>query len=139
MKRIGPGNARSTLAALDSMDRGALVERWETFYGCAAPRHAQATLLKGALAWECQRVLQPRIGRVLRASSKALGAGGTSRTRPPGPGTRLLREWQGVTHRVTVVSDGFEYNGALYRSLTAIARRITGTPWSGPLFFGLRR
>lgn len=55
-----------------------------------------------------------------------------------GPGTRLLRDWQGQTHHVTVLAQGFEYNNMTYRSLTAIARQITGTAWSGPLFFGLR-
>ncbi len=55
------------------------------------------------------------------------------------PGTRLLREWQGRTHQVTVLASGFEWNGVRYRSLSAIARSITGTAWSGPLFFGLRR
>ena len=54
------------------------------------------------------------------------------------PGTRLLREWQGRTHHVTVLVSGFEYDGQAYRSLTAIARAITGSAWSGPLFFGLR-
>ena len=54
------------------------------------------------------------------------------------PGTRLLREWQGQTHHVTVLAQGFEYGGQPYRSLTAIARKITGTAWSGPLFFGVR-
>jgi len=58
------------------------------------------------------------------------------------PGTRLLREWRGQTHHVTVVASGtgscFDYAGVTYSSLTAIARVITGTAWSGPLFFGLR-
>ena len=61
------------------------------------------------------------------------------RVRPLAPGTRLLREWQGATHHVTVGAAGFAYRGANYRSLSAIARRITGTAWSGPLFFGLSR
>ena len=54
------------------------------------------------------------------------------------PGTRLLREWQGRTHHVTVVPDGFEYAGKVWRSLSAIAKSITGTAWSGPVFFGLK-
>lgn len=57
---------------------------------------------------------------------------------PLAPGTRLLREWQGQTHHVTVLASGFEYSGRTWRSLTAISRSITGTAWSGPLFFGLR-
>ena len=61
-----------------------------------------------------------------------------AKARPLTPGTRLLREWQGATHHVTVKAKEFEYAGATYPSLTAIAKRITGTAWSGPLFFGLR-
>ena len=54
------------------------------------------------------------------------------------PGTVLVREWQGTTHRVTVVADGFIWNGGSHSSLFAIARAITGTKWSGPRFFGIR-
>ena len=54
-------------------------------------------------------------------------------------GTRLVREFNGETHTVTVQQTGFEYNGQLYKSLTAIAVKITGTRWSGPAFFGLKR
>jgi hypothetical protein len=56
----------------------------------------------------------------------------------PIAGTRLIRQWQGVEHCVTVLDDGVEYDGAKYRSLSAIARAITGTRWNGPAFFGLR-
>lgn len=54
------------------------------------------------------------------------------------PGTRLLREWQGRTYHVTVIASGFEFGGKVWRSLSAIARSITGTAWSGPALFGLR-
>ena len=54
-------------------------------------------------------------------------------------GTRLVREWRGVTHTVLVHADGFEWNGRRYRSLTIVAREITGAHWSGPRFFGLRK
>jgi hypothetical protein len=54
------------------------------------------------------------------------------------PGTRLIRQWENKTHQVTVGEAGFEYNGECYKSLSVIARLITGTRWSGPLFFGLR-
>jgi Protein of unknown function (DUF2924) len=64
--------------------------------------------------------------------------------KPPQPislkaGTRLVREWRGVTHTVLVQAQGFEWNGRRYRSLTIIAREITGAHWSGPRFFGLRK
>ena len=54
------------------------------------------------------------------------------------PGARLVREWHGVTHTVTVTEDGFEYAGISYPSLTKIAKKITGAHWSGPRFFGTR-
>ncbi|QDZ00574.1 DUF2924 domain-containing protein [Nitratireductor mangrovi] len=56
---------------------------------------------------------------------------------PPAPGTRLMREWNGRMHVVDITEDGILFDGKLYRSLTAVARRITGTHWSGPRFFGL--
>lgn len=55
------------------------------------------------------------------------------------PGTQLIREWQGVVHTVTVKQQGFDYQGAHYKSLSEVARLITGTRWSGPTFFGLNR
>jgi hypothetical protein len=139
MTRIGAELARSTLATLWDLDREALVERWSQFYGHRAPRHAQVALLKGAIAWECQRILQPHGGGLKRTLLEVRRSGAASPIKRLTPGTRLLREWQGETRQVTVVAAGFEYDGTLYKSLSAIARRITGTPWSGPLFFGLRR
>ena len=60
-------------------------------------------------------------------------------TRPlPRAGTILVREWQGTTHHVTVTDDGFLWNGKPHRSLSSIARALTGTTWNGPRFFGLR-
>jgi hypothetical protein len=56
----------------------------------------------------------------------------------PRTGTILVREWQGTTHHVTVVNDGFLWNGQTHRSLSNIARAITGTKWNGPRFFGMR-
>lgn len=55
------------------------------------------------------------------------------------PGTRLLRTWRGQTYTVTVADPGFLYNGKTYNSLSVVAREITGTPWSGPVFFGLKK
>ena len=73
-----------------------------------------------------------------------LGSEGSDRQKPAPPislkaGTRLVREWRGVTHIVLVHADGFEWNGLRYRSLTIIAHKITGAHWSGPRFFGLRK
>src|ERR1700676_204096 len=87
----------------------------------------------GGLRPEPQRQLR-RIAREFKDTAEA-----TIRARPElKPGSRLLREWQGRTYEVLVLDDGFSWQGTRYRSLSAIARQITSTAWSGPLFFGLK-
>lgn len=128
-----------SLAELAAMDRTQLVDRWAAVFDHPAPRHAQVGLLRGALAWRIQMEAIAGTGRAdrlvrgLRRSTAGVAPAVTL-----APGTRLLREWQGQTHHVTVQASGFEYAGRTWRSLTAISREITGTAWSGPLFFGLR-
>ena len=77
-----------------------------------------------------------------RLLARALGDGNDtpelSATPLPRAGTILMREWHGITHHVTVTEDGFLWNGKPHRSLSSIARAITGTAWNGPRFFGLR-
>ena len=91
-------------------------------------------LARGGLRPEPQRQLR-RIAQQI----KDIGAA-TIRARPElKPGTRLVREWQGQSYDVLVLDDGFSWQGMRYRSLSAIARQITGTAWSGPLFFGLKQ
>jgi hypothetical protein len=129
------------LPALESMDRVALAERWESTFGCPAPRSCQAPLLRGAIAWHLQtQALRQSVGarEVDRVAKGLRRAVASSASASLSPGTRLLREWQGQTHHVTVLDSGFEYDGQVYRSLTAVSRAITGMAWSGPLFFGLR-
>jgi hypothetical protein len=127
------------LAELAALDRAELVERWAAVFDHPAPRRSQVAMLRAALSWRVQMEAIAGAGRADRLvrglrRSTACAAPGPSLT----PGTRLLREWQGQTHHVTVLSSGFEYAGRTWRSLTAISREITGTAWSGPLFFGLR-
>lgn len=131
----------SDLVALSSMTRGQLAERWVTTFDCPAPRSCQAPLLRQALAWHAQMAtLRSSVGsrEVDRVAQGLRRAASSTAASSLSPGTRLLREWQGRTHHVTVVAEGFEYDGKAFRSLTAIARAITGMAWSGPLFFGLR-
>ncbi len=80
---------------------------------------------------------QPRSPR-LDAPIQALSGQGVWDPRLPRPGTEIVRMYRGLRLTIRVREDGFEWNGALYRSLTALARAITGTHWSGPFFFGLR-
>jgi DUF2924 family protein len=132
----------SALAELAVLDRPTLAKRWEAAFEVPAPRGCQATLLRHALAWhvQMQAVTKGRKGGSggSRNAAQTLKQASSSSTVTLSPGTRLLREWQGQTHHVTVVERGFEYEGKVWRSLSGIARSITGTPWSGPVFFGLR-
>jgi hypothetical protein len=75
-----------------------------------------------------------------RLKARAEGKSAVQLRLAPGPraGTRLIRVWQGITHVVEVTPGGYEYQSKVYRSLSTIAQRITGTKWNGPLFFGLR-
>ena len=130
-----------TLNALASLDRDELAKRWTEIFGCPAPHRIYASFLLRALAWHCQLSVQAKEeinenGRLLKKLQRSTASSIVQDSLAPG--TRLLREWQGHTHHVTVLAKGFEYNGKAYRSLTAITRQITGTPWSGPQFFGLR-
>lgn len=132
-------NVVDSLAELAAMDRPQLVERWEAAFDQPAPRHAQVGLLRGALAWRIQMEAIAGTGRADRlVRSLRRSTAGAAPAVTLAPGTRLLREWQGQTHHVTVLTSGFEYSGRTWRSLTAISREITGAAWSGPLFFGLR-
>lgn len=109
-----------------------------------APPKLSRELFALALAYQLQEReyggLSKSTHRKLQGMARSLQA--TGRIGPsPGlslkPGARLVREWHGRTHTVTVTEDGFEHEGTTYRSLTSIARKITGAHWSGPRFFGL--
>lgn len=124
--------------ALSDLDGPALRQRWETETGSPAPR-ISPKLLRLALAWHIQAEtlggLSPSVRRRL-----AQAAGGKSTTRTASAGTRLVREWQGVVHVVTIGENGtICWNEQEWSSLSAVARAITGSHWSGPAFFGLRK
>jgi Protein of unknown function (DUF2924) len=127
------------LAALADLDRVALLERWRMAFGREALPRLSRTLMEKAIAYNLQvKVfggLSARTRRALRAAAKADGRSSLSKL--PSRGTRLIREWHGTVHEVEVLEDGYLWRGERHRSLSAIARAITGTKWSGPRFFGL--
>jgi hypothetical protein len=103
-------------------------------------------LLVRAIAYRMQELafggISKATHRKLMALTKELAATGSvvcDRDREIQPGTRLVREWRGRTHKVVVTNDGFEYVGKTYASLSKIAQAITGAHWSGPRFFGLNQ
>ncbi len=134
------------LAELESASPADLRGRWERAYKHPAPKRASRDRLLRALAYHIQERVEGGLSKAAlkRLDHLANPKGNDSRPPRPAPpclrpGTRLVREWNGEVHQVTVSEDGFDYRGARYASLSRIAREITGTRWSGPLFFGLRK
>ncbi len=134
------------LTALPGKSIAELKDLWRELYQAEPPLYNRAFLVK-RLAYRIQELAYgglsaPTVARLdaLADEEEARLQGKPRRriTDRPVAGTRLVREWQGVEHHVTVLVDGFEYQGRTYRSLSAVARSIAGTNWNGPLFFGLR-
>ena len=132
------------IEALADLTRAELVERWRTHYRTDPPKSISRRLLIRAIAYEMQAKrysgLRPATDRRLRmiANGTAVGDHGGRKVSPTlQPGARLIREWNGVSHVVEVIEGGFVWKGDRHRSLSAIARAITGAHWSGPRFFGL--
>jgi hypothetical protein len=135
------------LAALKSTPTKDLKQQWRDLFDSEPPPFNRR-YLESRLAYRIQELayggLKPETVRRLERLGEQLDGGDrkksgmrADRDRPI-TGTRLLREWQGVEHVVTVTADGFEWQGRPYKSLSAIARAITGTRWNGWVFFGLK-
>jgi hypothetical protein len=138
-----PRTLQEALSRLPTIDLRELRELWCRLYKTKTAPRLSRELLVRAVAYRLQEVAAggPRLElqRQLRQIGLELQQTGRVRMRPQlTPDTRLLREWRGRNHEVLVLDDGFSWQGTHYRSLSAIARHITGTAWSGPLFFGLR-
>lgn len=134
------------LAALKAMSVNDLKTEWQVLYGGAAPNNSRA-FLEGRLAYRIQELTFGGPDRETRRMLDLLAdeVEGTLTTkkqitdpRNPVTGTKLIREWDGVAHTVTVLKDGFDWQGRRYKSLSAVARAITSTRWNGYRFFGLR-
>jgi hypothetical protein len=145
MKARQDALSQEALARLPELDIGELRRQWRGLYQAVAPPRLSRELLVRAVAYRMQELalggLRPEPQRRLRQIAQELKERGQASKRfdpRPNPGTRLIREWQGRTYEVLVLDDGFSWQGTRYRSLSAVARKITGTAWSGPLFFGLK-
>lgn len=136
--------------ALRSLSPGsgiaAIRDTWERRFGECAPRIQSADLLLRLLAWRLQVETHGGLDEVTARQLHLMATALTNDTKTSVPevsgletGTILVREWRNIEHRVLVLEGGFEHQGKRYDSLTAIARAITGTNWSGPRFFGLER
>jgi hypothetical protein len=129
---------------LAALPRAELVEHWVALYHTPPPKGLGQRLLVQAIGYKMQATryggLKPAVGRRLLKLGETQtnnNKGGADKPSRLQPGTRLVREWNGHTHVVDVVDKGFIWKGDRHRSLSAIARTITGTRWSGPRFFGV--
>lgn len=137
---------RDEIAALDGMDLEDLRALWQKLYRTAAPKGFRRELLIRACGYQIQAKAYGGLStkthrKLLKIAAQAeqgtfTTAGAPRRLRP---GTRLVREYAGKTHVVEVLPEGFAHEGKNYRSLSAIAKVISGTNWSGNSFFGLKR
>ncbi len=134
------------LEAIPNLSRTELVERWTRIHRRPPPKGLSRRLLEYTAAYDVQARehggLKPAIRRKLRQRASgveefARPVGRDGKAKALTPGTRLMREWRGRTHRVDVLESGFLCDGKHYASLSQIARAITGASWSGPRFFGL--
>jgi predicted component of type VI protein secretion system len=126
------------LAQLEFLASATLRERWQALVGMPVPR-VSPKMLRLALAWELQAKAH---GGLPRSTTRLLDQfeRKATRTTPTKPGMRLVREWQGRVHVVIVGEDQIiRWDDREWRSLSEVARAITGTRWSGPAFFGLKK
>jgi hypothetical protein len=137
--------SKEALSRLPALEIGELRQQWRGLYKTQAPPNLSRDLLVRAVAHRMQELalggLRPEPRRQLLRIAQQFKETGEARIRARPelkPGTRLMREWQGRAYDVLVLDDGFSWQNTRYRSLSAIARKITGTAWSGPLFFGLK-
>ena len=134
------------LAALSRMSHADLRAEWRRLYRSHPPKKIGRDLLELGIAWKLQEKalggMSPALKRRIADLAKTMETKGDlarARAVTLKPGARLMREWRGETHDVRMLEDGFEWRGTRWRSLSAIAREITGTQWSGPRFFGLEK
>ena len=134
------------LAALKAMSVKDLKAKWQELFDAPAPNNSR-NFLEGRLAYRIQELTyggpDKQTRRLLDLLADEVEGTLTRKAqiadpRNPVVGTKLIREWNGVAHTVTVLREGFDWDGRRYKSLSAVARGITGTRWNGYRFFGLR-
>lgn len=131
-----------TLAQIAEMDSAGLAEEWARRYGAPAP-NISSDLVRLGLAYRFQEQRHGGVSRMSKTLMRRAAVAADQPTKPAAfirkltPGTRLVRDWHGFGHTVTVLEEGFAYDGKQWPSLSAIAKAITGAHWNGPRFFGL--
>jgi hypothetical protein len=131
-----PKFMQAQLEELKTLNREQLANRWQICFGVSAPHLCRTPLMRQAISWHLQT---NALGGLSLLEKRQIQSGSSNQNTTASIGSRLIRVWQGKTHQVTVLSDGYLYENQTWKSLSAIAKHITGTPWSGPVFFGLKK
>jgi hypothetical protein len=130
-----PERLEQLLEEIERLDVQGLRDAWRRHVGPPPPIKSR-DLLRRMLAFQLQAALYGGLSSDLKRRLRT-GRTAASRKRSLQPGTMLIREWRGERHTVQVQRDGFEHLGTRYKSLSEVARAITGVRWSGPRFFGM--
>lgn len=143
--RIESGSLEAEIVRLRGLGLTDLRAVWQQHYGTAVPKTLRRKILILSIAWKIQADavggLKPSTRKYLRQAAEDARSGVAVRAFSSGrikSGTKLIRAWRDKTHTVTALADGFEWQGSRYRSLSEIARNITGTRWNGLVFFGVK-
>ena len=129
---------QTDVSELEGLDRRALALEWGSIFKTTPPKAASRSLLLMAVSYEVQKKASGDLSKSDHRNLKAALRGEPlSTVNNVAAGAVLMREWQGQHHRVDVMKDGYVYKDEVWSSLSAIAKHITGTKWSGPSFFGV--
>ncbi len=137
---MASGNAsdlEQTIADIEQLGRIGCLDRWREEFGRSPPKYLSPQFMKRVLIREAQNQTLGGMSAKTERRLKQIAAGKA----PPAvarPGSHLVREWNGRTYQVEVIDGGYKMDGRTWRSLSAIARHITGARWSGPRFFGVQ-
>ncbi len=138
-----PVDIPAEILRLESLTKDELRADWRRLHQTPPPKRLSQDILLRGITYKIQEnafgASSKAILRRLQISAQSEASPAKKRRPRPSfkPGTRLVREWHGVTHTVVILADGVEWRGQRYRSLSVVARAITGAHWSGPRFFGL--
>ena len=130
-------NLREAISVIELLDRAGCLKHWRKAFGRPPPKYLSPQFMKRVMTWELQNRILGGLSPKTERRLKQIASGKT----PPAKaktGSHLVREWNGRTYQVEVVDDGYVMDGKTWRSLSAIARHITGARWSGPRFFGIQ-
>ena len=128
----------TVLAGLERVSRDRLTEHWAEYFGAVPPPRTSRSLMIRAVAYKMQERAMGGLSAATRRLLSGQAPAPVRQRRALSPGAVLVREWHGVGHQVTIIEKGVLFRGERYRSMSEVARLITGARWSGPRFFGVK-